>query len=47
MSTNNRDPQAIIPDADAAKPRELHPAPSIVWMLIPVALLALLAFLSR
>ena len=24
-----------------------HPAPSMVWMLIPVALLGLLAFLSR
>lgn len=24
-----------------------HPAPPMVWMLLPVALLALLAFLSR
>jgi hypothetical protein len=27
--------------------KNTHPAPSMVWMLLPIALLALLAFLSR
>ena len=26
---------------------KLHPAPSFVWMMLPIALLALLAYLSR
>lgn len=26
---------------------KLHPAPSFIWMVLPVALLALLAYLSR
>jgi len=41
-------------DASAAAPAEqpkaaakTHPAPPMLWMLLPVALLALLAFLSR
>jgi len=29
------------------KKENLHPAPSFIWMLIPIALLGLLTFLSR
>jgi len=45
-----KDFDASAPNADSAtgKPTtQAHPAPSMLWMLLPVGLLALLAFLSR
>lgn len=34
--------------SETVKPEiKTHPAPSFVWMLLPVALLAVLAYLSR
>ena len=46
MSTENPNALPSTAGSEASKPK-LHPAPSFVWMVIPVALLALLAFLSR
>jgi hypothetical protein len=48
MSTN--DLQASSPSVDSATNKaapKSHPAPSMLWMLLPVVLLALLAYLSR
>jgi hypothetical protein len=48
MSTE--DLNASSASVEATDPKagpKTHPAPPMVWMLIPVALLALLAFLSR
>jgi hypothetical protein len=46
MSTEN---PGVLTDSARSKASKakLHPAPSFVWMILPVALLALLAFLSR
>jgi len=48
MSNENLDASAANVDSVAEKPAvKTHPAPTMVWMLLPIALLALLAFLSR
>lgn len=48
MSTKELDASSRNVDSTASKPApKTHPAPSMVWMVLPVALLALLAFLSR
>jgi hypothetical protein len=54
MSTNDLDassravdPNVSSPDSKDKAAEKTHPAPPMVWMLLPVALLALLAFLSR
>jgi hypothetical protein len=46
MSTQK---ETSVASAETAKGEEtkLHPAPSFVWLLIPVALLGLLAYLAR
>ena len=44
-SDASADPHATKEPTLAAK--KTHPAPPMLWMLLPVALLALLAFLSR
>jgi len=48
MSTNDLESSSSSVDPTASKPAATkHPAPSMIWMLLPVALLALLAYLSR
>jgi hypothetical protein len=48
MSTKDFDASSPSADGAANKPApKTHPAPHMLWMLLPVALLALLAFLSR
>ena len=48
MSTESRDVQPVAADSETAQPAsKVHPAPSIVWLLVPVALLALLAYASH
>ncbi|HEY0468668.1 MAG TPA: hypothetical protein VGC79_30950 [Polyangiaceae bacterium] len=48
MSAKDREVSSVNVDSAAheAGPKK-HPAPPMLWMLLPVALLALLAFLSR
>ena len=39
---------ALANSGGSAEPKpQVHPAPGFVWMILPVALLALLAYLSR
>lgn len=48
MSTEDLNASAA--PVEATEPKgaaKTHPAPPMLWMLLPVALLALLAFLSR
>jgi hypothetical protein len=48
MSNKDRDASsATIESTPEKSAHKTHPAPPMVWMLLPVALLALLAFLSR
>jgi len=49
MSTKNLEASSANVDsaANKAAAKSSHPAPSMIWMLLPVALLALLAYLSR
>ena len=50
ITMSTKDLEVTPPNADSAsgKPApKAHPAPPMLWMLLPVALLALLAFLSR
>jgi len=49
MSSNDLNASSSNVDSTRSKPAEpkTHPAPSMLWMLLPVALLGLLAFISR
>jgi len=50
ITMSTKDLEASAPNADSATSKQApkaHPAPSMLWMLLPVGLLALLAFLSR
>lgn len=48
MPTDNIDASSASVDSSESKVApKTHPAPSMLWMLLPVGLLALLAFLSR
>jgi hypothetical protein len=48
MSTKDFDASSRNADSSASKPApKPHAAPSMLWLLLPVALLALLTFLSR
>ena len=48
MSNEDLDASSARIDTVANNPvPKTHPAPPMLWMLLPVALLALLAFLSR
>jgi len=48
MPTDNIDASSASVDSTESKVApKTHPAPSMLWMLLPVGLLALLAFLSR
>jgi len=48
MSNEDLDASTARMDSVTEKPvLKTHPAPHMLWMLLPVALLALLAFLSR
>jgi hypothetical protein len=48
MSTNDLEVSpASVDSATNKAAAKSHPAPSMLWMLLPVALLALLAYLSR
>ena len=48
MSTKNLEASSANGDSAANKAAaKSAPAPSMIWMLLPVALLALLAYLSR
>ncbi len=48
MSTEDLDTSSPNVDSAPSKPvPKTHPAPPMLWMLLPVALLALMAFLSR
>jgi hypothetical protein len=48
MSTKDFDASSPKIDESPQKPApKAHPAPSMLWMLLPLGLLALLTFLSR
>jgi hypothetical protein len=48
MSTDEKNEQSSkAPEARSGSGSELQPAPPMAWLLLPIALLALLAFLSR
>jgi hypothetical protein len=48
MSTEELNASAATVESTESKAApKAHPAPPMLWMLIPVALLVLLAFLSR
>jgi hypothetical protein len=48
MSTEDLDASSPKGDSAASKAEPTtHPAPSMLWLLVPVALLGLLVFLSR
>jgi hypothetical protein len=48
MSTKDLDASSRNVDPSLTKPAlKPHPAPSMLWLMLPVALLALLVFLSR
>jgi hypothetical protein len=46
MSTQNEEATSVAPAA-ATPAQESLPRPPMLWLLVPVGLLALLAFLSR
>jgi hypothetical protein len=39
--------KSVDPAAPAASDEQLHPAPSMLWVVIPLGLIAIYAFLSR
>jgi len=48
MSSNDLDAsKSNVDSPDKSTAPKTHPAPSMLWLLLPVALLALLAFVSR
>jgi len=48
MPTENIDASSATADSTESKAAaKTHPAPSMLWMLLPIAFLGLLAFLSR
>ena len=48
MSTEKKEvEQVLVKEERAGSGSEVQPAPPMAWLLVPVALLALLAFLSQ
>jgi hypothetical protein len=47
MSTQDDDATSVAPKENATQQPEALPRPPMLWLLIPVALLGLLVFLSR
>jgi hypothetical protein len=39
--------KSVAPAAPAPSEEQLHPAPSMLWVVIPLGLIAVYAFLSR